>query len=264
MEEVKQNYLAKSGNVTVEKASVDLSALAASKKHLSELMSLQVDGLPQQKEAIYSETGELKHWGRDSDAQNETKSIDLQRRNELQVIMRDQSLGKDDRARKMKEVKQKYLEKTGVVDLSATAAAKKHHNELKSLPVSNMKQQKSAIYSETGELRHWAKSGTNDKPDDGALDLSTRKYQAKVDLDPDSRRKDLFNTNYEKKPSLDSQRREELQMIMQDKSLGKVERAKKIEEVKQTYVTTTETERGTRTSENEPVNLSAMAEHHSF
>ena len=233
IEEVKQKYLAK-----------------------SETVSLQADELPQQKEAIYSETGELKHWSIGRDTQNDTKSIGLQRRNELQEIMRDKSLDKEVRARKMEEVKQKYLAKTGVVNLSATAASKKHFDESKALPL--LKQQKNTIYSETGELKYWADSVLDDKPDDGALDFSARRYKKKVDLDPDSRHKELINTKYHKQLSRDSQRREELQMIMQDKSLGKVERAKKIDEVKQTYAATSKTERGTRATENELVNLAAV------
>ena len=63
-----------------------------------------------------------------------------------------------------------------------------------------------------------------------------------MSFDAGSNRQAYYDNQFLKKQSTASERREELQAIMQDKSLGKEERAKMIEEVKLKYIAQVETE----------------------
>jgi hypothetical protein len=109
----------------------------------------------------------------------------------------------------------------------------------------DLKQPKTALYSETGELKQWRNDDDIDnkktKKVDG-IDVSTKKYAEIMKYDPDSKRKEYYDNQFLTKLSLGSRRRDELQAIMQDKSLGKEERVRKMEEVKRKYVVQVETE----------------------
>ena len=114
--------------------------------------------------------------------------------------------------------------------LSAQAAAVKHLSELRSVQAGGLPQPKEATYNELGELTQWGTDASKMDADSGSkcVDLSTKKYAALIGYDAGSQRSEYYDNTFQKKaPSIESQRREELQAIMQDKTLGKVERSKK-------------------------------------
>jgi 5-methylthioribose kinase len=128
--------------------------------------------------------------------------------------------------------------KKASVDLSTQAASVKHLSELRSVHAGGFPQPKEAIYNELGELKHWGTDASKMDTDSESkcVDVSTKKYAALIGYDAGSQRSEYYDNTFQKKPpSIDSQRREELQAIMQDKTLGKVERGKKIDEVKLKY-----------------------------
>ena len=169
--------------------------------------------------------------------QMEAGDHDVKRREELQAVVRDRSLNKVERAKKMEELKQKYLDKPGdsgnkkaSVDLSAQAASVKHLSELRSVQAGGQPQPKESIYNELGELKQWGTDASKMATDSESkcVDVSTKKYAALIGYDAGSQRSEYYDNTFQKKPpSIESQRREELQAIMQDKTLGKVERGKK-------------------------------------
>ena len=157
----------------------------------------------------------------------EVESQNAKRKEELQAIIRDKSLNKVERAKKMEEVKQKYLQ------LSARAASGKHQNKLQSIPSRGL-QAKKAIYNEAGELKHWdtdsnkkddAKSIHQQFPEKGALKQQRAAMYSEtgelkqwsdveakmMEFDAGSQRKEYFGNTFVKRPSIDSQRRDELQ-----------------------------------------------------
>lgn len=114
--------------------------------------------------------------------------------------------------------------------LSAQAPSVKHLSELRSVQAGGFPQPKEAVYKELGELKQWGTGASKMDADSVSkcVDVSTKKYAALIGYDAVSQRSEYYDNAFQKKaPSIESQRREELQAIMQDKTLGKVERGKK-------------------------------------
>lgn len=165
-----------------------------------------------------------------------------QRQKEFESIMRDRTLSREERKLKLEEIKKEYStgssvskqgrgraassekvnEKDPKLDLSALAFARKASKEVQatllSESVSAKERGKHEIYDENGLLtKQWA--SVNEGEDEG---------RNKED-NPNSSFKAFISK------SVDEQRREELQVIMRDRSLTKDERAERIEVVKMRY-----------------------------
>ncbi|KAL9187515.1 hypothetical protein ACHAXT_001618 [Thalassiosira profunda] len=232
---------------------VDLSAKKYATRYSQERDALfgggGAGGGLQSRMGMYDETGKLvknsKQEARDVDKGPKASSTDQLRREEMMLIMKDRSLSKDEKARRMDEVKLKYdggestTESTSVgssltsgsgnsargrgrgVDLSAKAASEKHAREMAGLfgkgegnamsknrtsYEQNLQHDRVAQKLGRGEaVEHKPAAARSSKPGNGAP------------------------------PTLDAQRRAELQSIMKDGSLSKDERREKMDEVKAKY-----------------------------
>eukprot|EP00581_Thalassiosira_minuscula_P007709 CAMPEP_0183710704 /NCGR_PEP_ID=MMETSP0737-20130205/6370_1 /TAXON_ID=385413 /ORGANISM="Thalassiosira miniscula, Strain CCMP1093" /LENGTH=2090 /DNA_ID=CAMNT_0025939029 /DNA_START=109 /DNA_END=6381 /DNA_ORIENTATION=- len=176
---------------------------------------------------------------------------DEERMREFQAIMRDRTISREERAMRIEEMKRKYSqgsrpptipEKEDTekdqdqgLDLSAAAFARKPSAEVKATllytETSAKEKSKQSIYDANGVLiKQWASVEKDDEEEEG---IDT---QIKVD----NGEKSVFKEFMAK--SVDEQRRDELQLIMRDRSLTKVERAERIEQVKARYAAAAGTE----------------------
>ena len=209
--------------VREKQQSLDLSAHAASKKHVSELADMTSGLSLADKMAKYNKKTERDKMYFTSGS---VVSINGIERNCNKSKTKDENL---------KWSKSNKEEEAGDGEdplyLSAQAASVKHLSELRSVQASGLPQPKEATYNELGELKQWGTDASKMDADSVSkcVDVSTKKYYAAlIEYDAVSQRSDYYDNAFQKKPpSIESQRREELQAIMQDKTLGKVERSKK-------------------------------------
>jgi len=270
--------------VSLSVGGVDLSAKAAVAKHAKEMASLfggpGKGGSLKDRMAMYNEKGEIiKNTNQDNSEEDmnnipEEKTVDQLRRDELMKVMKDRSLSKEEKARKMEEVRQKYStgdtksatstpvtpsprpnhfrrdssastsngsivsnnERSrpdsppapppiGGVDLSAKAAADKNKREMESL-FGNRGGGKMSSNRESYERQLLL-----DTPAKKTVDV----YSEVTHNSNDANKNKLNNVNSPQPPSLDIQRRAELQSIMRDSSLKKDERRLKMEKIKEKY-----------------------------
>ncbi|KAL9184887.1 hypothetical protein ACHAXT_002664, partial [Thalassiosira profunda] len=206
------------------------------------------------KQGIYSEDGVLvKQWANvkeDEEADEKSsdfktfmsKSLDEQRREELNKIMRDRSLHKDERAERIEEVKAKYaaiaegrpapLKKTTCNTLGVSEELDdQRRRELRAIMKDHSldRDEKNRRLEEV-KLKYDAMEPNQEEESD-AVEAEEEESEA-----TDAVQKDCADSNPEP-GSLDVQRnrKEELQAIMRDRSLTKEVRAARIDEVKAKY-----------------------------
>jgi len=219
------------------KKGIDLSAQAASKKHVSELADMSTvlslaDKMAKynkktERDKMYFTSGSVvsingieRNWNKSKTKDDNLKCSKSNKEEEDPLYLAGvfDPLKLDERATKSNS------------DLSAQAASVKRLSELRSVQAGGLPQPKEDIYNELGELKQLGTDASKMDTDSESkcVDVSTKKYAALIGYDAVSQRSEYYDNTFQKKaPSIDSQRREELQAIMQDKTLGKVERGKK-------------------------------------
>ena len=190
-----------------------------------------------------------------SDASPSVKVVEnpnaKKRNEEFQQIMKDRSLTRDQRAQKIGELKMKYstgsshqhdaTEPTEPGDsgseLSALAYARKASQEVTHLfmdsDISVKELNKKAIYDEHGVLvKQWANHVT-EEGDNGEEESANNIADNVVAEESSDALASSFKAFMSK--SVDEQRREEMRLIIRDKSLTKEQRAVRIDQVKARY-----------------------------
>ena len=190
-----------------------------------------------------------------SDASPSVKVVEnpnaKKRNEEFQQIMKDRSLTRDQRAQKIGELKMKYstgsshqhdaTEPTEPGDsgseLSALAYARKASQEVTHLfmdsDISVKELNKKAIYDEHGVLvKQWANHVT-EEGDNGEEESANNIADNVVAEESSDALASSFKAFMSK--SVDEQRREEMRLIMRDKSLTMEQRAVRIDQVKARY-----------------------------
>jgi len=195
-------------------------------------------------------------------------SLDEQRKKEFESIMRDRTLSKEERKLRIEQMKKKYstspvknqssrqaassekiIEEGSGLDLSALAFARKASLEVKATLLTSgtsaKERSKQGIYDSNGELtKQWASI-------DEAEDESKQVHPSGDDV---GKKEGTPNSSFKAfiSKSVDEQRREELQLLMRDRSLTKDERAQRIEEVKARYAASAAAKQGSAQTDKAP------------
>lgn len=165
---------------------------------------------------------------------------------ELREVMKDLSLSKEEKVRRMGEVKQKYGKGDGATQSTEPTAAT-------SKPVSHAMSNRSrddiigmsappppgGVDLSAKEAANKAKREVKDLFGRGegkdAMSTNKERYEKQLVLDAPAKIIGKTDPNNTEPPSLDSQRRAEIQLIMKDRSLEKEERRRKIGEINEKY-----------------------------
>jgi len=273
------------GGLSNNTGKVDLSAKAAAAKHAKEMANLFGNGKTQGRSlkdrmAMYNERGEIIKKAQDGEEDDsnfdlsqggEKKTNDELRREELMAIMKDKSLDKKEKSRKMNEVREKYNNAAFIAagpagnapgsahvmndysrensssseeivsngedcgdnenPLSAKAAAQKNKREMQSLFGSGRAGNAMSSNRQGYEQQLLADRVHNKL---GVAEAAVP-HRRRSSIESSSSTASRNDKNDAPSPSLDVQRRAELQSIMKDGTLKKEERRKKMEDVKVKY-----------------------------